>query len=216
MIGHAITPLITIFLPTREELEAKSYKKGKQVTLLRRFVSFVIDIFFLSIFSLAMKILLFSTSLDKYYMLVTISLYYLVIPLFTSGKTLGKKILRLKIEGLFSKAKWYQILTRNILLTGLVLYPYIWVNYFYLSKDVSRRLWEVIIICQTANILYYIFTLPKNTHLFLYEKLTQTKVSSTIESNYTLNLTLSKEDVKEEQIKLDDNNIEQKTSTKKK
>lgn len=220
LIGHTITPLITIFLPTREELEAKSYKKGKKVTLLRRFVSFAIDLFFLSVFSLTMKILLFSTILDEYYMLVTITLYYIIIPLFTSGKTLGKKVLRLKIDGLSSPAKWYQILWRNILLTGIVLYPYIWINYLDLKSDVIRRLWTIVITCQIINILYYLFTLSRDPHLFLYEKITQTKNISTIESDYNLDLSLpitnQEEDKGEPLEKNEENILDKKSKTKKK
>ena len=58
LFGYFITPLFTLFLPTRDELEEKSYKKGKKVTLLRRAISFIIDIFFLSILCLALKITL--------------------------------------------------------------------------------------------------------------------------------------------------------------
>lgn len=201
LTGHIITPLFTIFLPTREELEAKSYKKGKKVTLLRRFVSLTIDLFFLLIFSLVMRILLFATGLDKYYILLTIILYYIVIPIFTSGKTLGKKIIRLKIESLSSKAKWYQIIFRNILLTGIVLYPIVWVNLLNFSADVSKRLWEVILICQIINILYYILTLTKEKHIFLYEVLSKTKNVSTIENDYVPNLSLYKESLSKEKKK---------------
>lgn len=214
LTGHLITPLLTIFLPSREELEAKSYKKGKKVTLLRRFVSLLIDIFFLIIFSLVMRILLFATSLDKYYIILTIILYYIIIPLFTSGKTLGKKILRLKIESLSTKAKWYQIIFRNTLLTGIVLYPSAWINLLNVSADVSKRLWEVISICQIINILYYVLTLSKENHLFLYEVLTQTKNVSTIENDYVPKLPLhkesmSKDNLKEEIIQEQDENITQ-------
>lgn len=200
MIGYMITPLLTIFLPTREELEAKSYKKGKKVTLLRRFVSFSIDIFFLTIFSLITKILLYSTPLDNYHLLLTIFIYYILIPTFSSGKTLGKKILRLKIESLNAPAKWYQILFRNVLLIGIVLYPNIWINNLNLSTAISNRLWSVIVICQIVNILYYFFTFSKENHLFLYEQISRTKNISTIENDYTLSLAPTQEASKETTI----------------
>ncbi len=195
MLGYLITPLLTSFLPTRDELETKSYKKGKRVSLLRRFVSFTIDIFFLTICFLITKILLYSTPLDNYYMLLTIFVYYIIIPLFTSGRTLGKKVIRLKIESFDHKAKWYQLLSRNILLTGIVLYPNIWISQLKLSSEVSGRLWGIIIICQVINVIYYFFTLPKETHLFLYEKLTKTKNVSTIETDYVLDLHKEQKDI---------------------
>lgn len=184
LIGHAITPIITIFLPTRDELEEKSYKKGRKVTLIRRIMSFIIDIFFLSILCLVLKILLYGTILDNYYALITISIYYILIPIFTSGKTLGKKILRLKIDALDGELRWYQIFFRNILLVYIIIYPYIWISLLNVTTSVINRLWSVIIICQTINIFYYIITLPKGRHLFLYEKISKTKNVSTIESDF--------------------------------
>lgn len=184
LIGHIITPIFTIFLPTMGELEEKSYKKGTKVTLLRRLMSFIIDIFFLAILSIITKILFFETPFDKYYALITISIYYILLPLFSSGKTFGKKILKLKLESLEDNIKWYQIFIRNFLLIYIVLYPYIWVNLLNISESVSNRLWIIIGICQIINLLHYIITLPKETHLFLYEKISKTKNISTIESDY--------------------------------
>ena len=184
LIGHIITPLLTIFLPSMDELEEKGYKKGKKVTLLRRFVSFVIDIFFLAILCLISKILLYGTIIEQYYAIITITIYYIIVPLFTSGKTFGKKILRMKIDSLIGPAKWYQILFRNILLTYIILYPYIWINLLNMHPEVNRRIWYLIIICQIINFLHYIITLPKDTHIFLYERISKTKNVSTIESGY--------------------------------
>ena len=48
LVGHMITPLIVLFLPTSDELEEQSYQKGKCVTLLRRIIAFAIDVFILS------------------------------------------------------------------------------------------------------------------------------------------------------------------------
>lgn len=180
LIGHTITPIFTIFLPTREELETKSYKKGQKVTLLRRAMSLIIDIFILSILCIVFRILFYETSLEKYYAIITLSIYYILIPIFTSGKTFGKKVLRLKIESLDDNLSWYQIAFRNILLVFIVIYPYIWITPLDFSQDVENRLWLIIIICQIINFSYYFITLGKNEHIFLYEKISNTKNISTI------------------------------------
>ncbi len=187
LIGHIITPLFTLFLPSKEELEAKSYEKGMRVTLLRRFMSFTIDFLFLMIGCLVFKILTYETLLAKYYVILALALYYLIIPLITSGKTLGKKVLRLQIAGFEGPAHWYQILIRNILFAFLTIYPYCWISIIAekFSTDVIKRLWIVIIIYQTINILYYIITISATDHLFIYEKLTGTKNISTIENDHT-------------------------------
>ena len=180
LIGHIITPIFTIFLPTRDELEVKSYKKGQKVTLLRRVMSLIIDIFILSILSIVSRILFHNTRFEQYYAIITLFIYYILIPIFTSGKTFGKKVLRLKIAALVEKISWYHILFRNILLVFIIKYPYMWITPLNLSQDIEKRLWLVIIICQIINFLYYLITLPKEEHVFLYERISNTKNISTI------------------------------------
>ena len=92
MIGYLITPLIAIILPTRKELDEKSFEKGKKVTFFRRALSYLIDFFFLVVMFIVMSILLHTTSLTRYIPIITLLLYYLVIPIITNGKTLGKMI----------------------------------------------------------------------------------------------------------------------------
>ena len=182
LIGHIITPLITFFIPTIDELDEKSYKKGTRVTLIRRCVSLAIDILFIIVFNILTKILLFGTGLDEHSLLFVLVLYYLLIPPFASGKTLGKKVVKLKIMSKEESAKWYQILIRNILLTAIVLFPYTWINMLPIDKNINSIVWIVIIFLQTINIIYYIYTvLADKQYTFLYEKITNTNNVSTIE-----------------------------------
>ena len=92
LIGHVITPLVTIFIPSIDKLDEKSYKKGTRVTLIRRGVSLVIDILFIIVFTILAKILFYGTGLSDYSLLFILTLYYVLIPPFVSGKTLGKKL----------------------------------------------------------------------------------------------------------------------------
>lgn len=183
LLGHAITPLITFFIPTIEQLDEKGYKKGERVTLIRRAVSLMIDILFVIIFSIITKILFYNTFIEEYYLVICLIIYYILIPIFTSGKTIGKIIIKLKVSGLEDPVKWYQILVRNILLVGFVLYPNSWIAILdsYLDTAFITRIWHVIVFCQIANVTYYIYTVIVNQpHLFLYESLTGTKNISTI------------------------------------
>lgn len=185
LLGHAITPLLTFFLPSRDELEEISYKKGTKVTLLRRIMALSIDLIFLLIFSLVTKILVYGTWFSDYYILTTLSIYYIVIPIFTSGQTLGKRILRLKITTNIERKKinWYQILLRNFLLVYVFVYPFTWMIILkkYTPSDIMNRLYLVMSVVQIINIVYFIVNIPKKEHLFLYEILSKTKNASTIE-----------------------------------
>ena len=182
LIGHIITPLVTIFIPSIDKLDEKSYKKGTRVTLISRGVSLVIDILFIIVFTILAKILFYGTGLSDYSLLFILTLYYVLIPPFVSGKTLGKKVIRLKLSSKEEKTKWYQILIRNIILAFFILFPYSWINLLPIDTFVKLIIWIVIITFQIINVIYYIYTVIGNKqHAFLYEKITNTKNLSTIE-----------------------------------
>ena len=182
LIGHILTPLVTFFIPSIDKLDEKGYKKGTKVTLIRRGVSLVIDILFIIVFNVLSKILLFGTGLSEYSLLFVLTLYYVLIPPFVSGKTLGKKVIRLKVSSKEKDIKWYQILIRNIILAFVILFPYSWINLLPIDTFIKLIIWVVIITFQIINIIYYIYTVIGNKqHAFLYEKITNTKNDSTIE-----------------------------------
>ena len=182
LIGHILTPLVTFFIPSIDKLDEKGYKKGTKVTLIRRGVSLVIDILFIIVFNILSKILLFGTGLSEYSLLFVLTLYYVLIPPFVSGKTLGKKVIRLKVSSKEKNIKWYQILIRNIILAFVILFPYSWINLLPIDTFIKLIIWVVIITFQIINIIYYIYTVIGNKqHAFLYEKITNTKNDSTIE-----------------------------------
>lgn len=189
MIGFLITPLFTIVLPTRKELDEKSFEKGKKVTIFRRGLSFCIDFFFLVIMFVVINILIYNTSIKKYSMLITIFLYYLVLPLLANGKTIGKMILKLQItEKTNIKFASARIETRYLLSYILFYYQFILID---LLKQIStnNNILNVIIngsililkVYFWLNILCIIFNITKKDKNFLYEKLTKTETISTIE-----------------------------------
>ena len=183
LLGHAIAPIFMFFLPKRDELEKKSYEKGKKVTLLRRFIAFMIDVFFLSVFCLIAKLITYNSIFSEYYALITISIYYLLVPIMFSGQTFGKIVVNLKIISMDKNNSWYKILFRNFIFIYLTIYPFVWIKILsnYTSDDVIKRLYIVLIIYQIINIGYYVITLRKENHLFIYEKITNTKNISIIE-----------------------------------
>lgn len=185
LLGYIITPIFMIVLPSRQELDAKSYKKGQKVTLLRRCIAMFIDVFFIALFSLTLKILLYNNALSNYSIVLTIFIYYLVFPIFMSRQTLGKRIVKIKLEGITGKIKWHQLLLRNILLIFLTLYPitFLYSFRYYINGTLLITIIIVIFIYQITNIIYYIFSLSKDEHQFLYEKLTNTKNVSIIKYN---------------------------------
>lgn len=200
--GHLITPLLTIFLPTQKELESISYKKGEKVTLLRRGLAFLIDVFFITLINVIVSILLYSSKLFFYSGLISILIYYIFVPLIGNGKTIGKKILRLDITSIKGNKKWYTIFIRYMILVLFVLYPYIIVDILSLNGvpkliiniyDIGTKVFIII------NVIYYMFIAKKKEKVFLYEKITNTKNVSIIEKE---NLEENKEEKTQQEDEL--------------
>ena len=200
--GHLITPLLTIFLPTQKELESISYKKGEKVTLLRRGLAFLIDVFFITLINVIVSILLYSSKLFFYSGLISILIYYIFVPLIGNGKTIGKKILRLDITSIKGNKKWYTIFIRYMILVLFILYPYIIVDILSLNRvpkliiniyDISTKIFIII------NVIYYMFIAKKKEKVFLYEKITNTKNVSIIEKE---NLEENKEEKTQQEDEL--------------
>lgn len=185
LLGHIFSPLLMLFLPKREELEQKSYLKGQKVSLLRRTLALSIDILCVIFLDLVTRIILYNSIIENYSLLISSTVYFLILPLLTEGSTIGKKIVRIKISGITQKLTWYKLLLRNILLIYLVLFPFIWLNIlernFALQNNKFFLTLKVfIIIFQIINILYYLKSFFKKENIFLYEKLTNSKNISTI------------------------------------
>lgn len=189
MLGFFLTPLFFLVLPSRKELDEKSFKKGKKVTLFRRGLSYCIDTFFLTIIIGTISILLSNTPLGKNALLIAICLYYLGIPLITNGQTLGKMILKIKVVAKENtKYKKIRIELRYFLSYILFYYQFVIIN---MLKDISmnNNNWTAIInssifvlrVYFCLNVLSIIFSLLKKKKEFLYEKITKTETKSTIE-----------------------------------
>lgn len=187
LVGYIITPIAQLFLPTRKELEMKSYLKGQKVTLLRRILAFLIDLLIISILSLCIKIFLYNNQFENYSYIISISIYYLIIPLITRGVTIGKMVVKIKVSGITKEIKWYKLLIRNIILIYIIIFPYTWISI--LEKQLNLEYSNILIIIIKIiielfimiNILYYVINLPKRKRIFLYEKITNTQNISTIE-----------------------------------
>ena len=181
--GFLITPLLTIFLPSKKELNERSLIKGQKVSLIRRSVALFIDIILLSVLALIFKIILLRTQFENYYFIISIFLYYIIIPLLNNTKTPGKTIVKLEIVSTNEKYGIFKVIIRNLLLAYLVLFPYSWL--LLLRDNLSSNSFYIIIaisiFIEVLNILYYIIPYgEKNDHLFLYEGLSKTKNKSTI------------------------------------
>ena len=189
LIGGILSPLVSKVLPTRKELDKKSFIKGKKVTFFRRFLSYCIDSFFWIIITVIISITSYAHNISKYSLLISLLICFLIIPAITNGQTLGKIILKLQVISK-KETKWTKIkvLLRYILSYILFYYQFVITELLetipksnqILSITLSGSiiLLKIYLCLNIFSIVYCIFTGNK---MFLYEKMTNTENISTIE-----------------------------------
>ncbi|MBO4592117.1 MAG: VanZ family protein [Eubacterium sp.] len=124
VIGYAIAPIICKLLPTREEIDRISYKKGENVTILRRFFAFVLDIALSNLIFALIEMFFIPVSttpprITSLTWMIVLVVYYGLIPIILR-KTPGQMLLKLKLvseDG--NKPSFKQIIGRNFLLYGV-------------------------------------------------------------------------------------------------
>ena len=191
IFGFLVTPLVTMMLPTKEELDLKSYIKGTKVSSTKRIVTFIIDIVIIIVFIFLELLIDHLYNLTYNYALyagISIFIFYNLIPFITNGKTIGYKITNIVITNEdIERCKRYQVLFRNIIFSYIYipLLYYLYLLFKFINKIANYRYSLLIIIGYISIVMILsIFTLIRNFILhkrFLYETITKTKLSSTIE-----------------------------------
>ena len=191
IFGYLITPIFTKLLPTREELDLKSYKKGSKVSSTKRIITFIIDITIAIAFvGIELGIdYLFNYSYNYLiYIFISLLIFFNIIPLITRGKTIGYCITNIVVRDKYGECvKWYKLFFRNIIFS----YIYIPMHYylyllFRLVNSIAKKNYSSLVVIGYISIIIIssIFIIVRNFILhkpFLYEIITKTKVFSTIE-----------------------------------
>ena len=175
VIGYLITPLVTIFLPARDEIDRLSYKRGKTVSIYRRFLAFLIDIF---IFATIMFTILTFLNFNNFLLplVIIIIFYYIILPTLTSY-TLGKYIVKIKLDSK-NRYKKISICIRQIILYFLIVFGPI------IIIELNNYINGIIILFYILFITYTYFEICLKffgrKKPLIYERLTKTQNISTV------------------------------------
>ena len=184
-IGYYVGSLFMRILPTREQLDTKSYKLGVKVSWLRRITLFLLDIFIYSVIN-SLIISIFS-SYSKIISLAILFIYYVIIPYTLKGQTLGGKFLNVKIISTKEKLSFWQILIRQSLFYGIYfISPFVaMIGISILSTlDLKILLFFIILVC--LFVYFYLYFVSFIKALFMkkdlfYDKISHTKLASSIQ-----------------------------------
>lgn len=115
-LGYVVTGPLLRILPTRDQLDTASYRRGQSVSLTRRLTALGIDL--AVVLLLAFIVHLAVRQVPGYRVLAGIlCAYFLLVPTLTGGSSVGKAVTRLRIVGPFGQpAHWYQLISRSALL----------------------------------------------------------------------------------------------------
>lgn len=172
MLGFAITPLLTHFLPTRSQLDKKSYTNGLKVSSTRRVFAVFIDMFIVLMTCFCAIFLLLSAHItitnERLYFIYVLAIifYFFFVPLVAGGRTFGKATVRIKLQQINgNRVTWYQHIPHFFFLYIIVLpAPYLFFKFVALIVDTRTNLAYVYIALTIILCMMYVITLYQCVH----------------------------------------------------
>ncbi len=213
MLGFALMKPLMKVLPTRKEIDEKSYHRGMEVSLPRRMTAFLLDSFIVLSFSLFVQYLLQRLTLSLPFLFVYVYVFYFIfITLLTKGASIGKKITKIKVVSTNNDTtKSYQYGLRYLLLYGFVFVvpSLLYQSLFdaYTNNALTLNAYFLFVGFIVAVLIIYLcfamIEIATDKTLF-YERLSKTKIMSTIPlqeafGEATKQETETKEDLNNEQ-----------------
>ena len=188
-LGFFIVWPFMVFLPSREEIDATSYERGKSISLPRRLISLMIDLGLLGVVVWALRQFGIFISRVEFYGIVVLA-YFSILPIFTRGRTIGKFLTKTRIRGK-KKARalpWYSYFLRYGSLELIVFWipNLLFYAMLYLAeREGVQDSVQFVLLCLLSGvyILYFFLAAIKvlmKKRLF-YERWSKTKIVSTVE-----------------------------------
>ena len=109
-IGYLVMGIFMKFLPSRDNIDSKSFEEGKKVSGLRRMTRFGLDVFLWLIFTAVLSSLINVNHI----VLISLIIYYVIIPFIFNGQTLGSKFLNMRL--MFPNKRLLRLFLRLVLI----------------------------------------------------------------------------------------------------
>ncbi len=183
LLGYLVVKPLLRILPDPEKVDADTRERGKAVSGFRRTLAFWGDIVIYLILCLVFRIMTDFRETCATFAIV-FAIYYLVIPIVLRGRTLMEKFLKLKVVDEDGNYNCGRFALREILF--VVLYLAVPIGCLVLLENVVvRTAWPEILTLVVIGIYFVGYAVVAFKFLFtakplLYEKLSKTKLASTI------------------------------------
>ncbi|MDT2835937.1 RDD family protein [Enterococcus durans] len=198
-LGFIIEPVFTFMLPTRARMDEVSYEKGKTVSLTRRLVAYLIDWGFLSVLTFIITLLLQaafkigSITSSGGWIFIEVILYFMLVPYLTNGRTLGKRIVRIKIVADDNSKLSFKSLFVRYAYLYFIFYGLSWISQLLqivfdhttgVTQMTSVFIYLGILFAQFIFVLNIILSFIRKKRVLFYEKASHTHTISTIEDKH--------------------------------
>jgi len=180
-VGYFLSKPIIDLIPAIDIVNRKTREKGKIVSGFRRTLAFLLDLLIILIIELV-SIAIFG---DHLYLNIFLwILYYFCIPLILDTSTIGQKFLNIQILDYDNKKDMKKLLLRKIISVSIYLFIPICVfniilhtSHDYIREFIGIIMMALLFLIYAISFIKFLFT---NKDMF-YEKLSQTKLVSTIQ-----------------------------------
>lgn len=180
ILGFLFMKPFTYIIPNMDTINIKAREKGKMISGFRRTVSFLLDLFLLSLIELIAYPFIQNNS---YFYFIIAIIYYFLIPLFLNHSTLGQKFLNIQILDYRDKKNILRLFLRKIVFVII----YIGIPYYvcYMVSNTELDNTSKLISLMILSLLFLLYFISIMKHLFtnkdmLYEKISKTRLASTI------------------------------------
>ena len=187
VLGYFITPFFCFFLPSRDRMDEKAYKKGEKVSFSRRFVAFSIDFFIFSLLCLILYfcVRIYSKNISFFVpMGIGFGMYYLLLPILYNGYTIGRFLVKIQVVSKNDMpSKWYQLMIRECIFAFAYIYgvPILTKVKSLFESSKFSTLISVFLVFECILFLVSFFQiLLKKEGMLIHEKLSRTKCVSTV------------------------------------
>ena len=183
LIGYFVGSLLLKFLPNRETIDDTAKALGRKVSIVRRSIAYMLD-WFIVTFIFGILFIIFDFQVNYNY-LIFIAAYFILLPYFFKGQTLGCKFMKIKIVSTKSeKLTLMQMILRTLFFylgyVGMPLLVLILCSNILTYFSNTLLVYSVLLLCLFIFIYYVVcfFKLAVSKKIF-YETWSKTKIIST-------------------------------------
>ncbi|TCD55046.1 permease [Alloscardovia theropitheci] len=120
ILGYIVTPIITWFIPSLEDVDRKKERKINSVGTIRRLVAMAIDLFVVDFITGILSSVTMMQSLQWVFFIAILILYFITFAYITQGFTIGKWLLRLRLANDDGRLYLWPLIVRETTFFGAV------------------------------------------------------------------------------------------------